>query len=233
MRMQRVGRRLCGLAATGVLVLAGCGGDDSEADRPASAPPIVPAELAATCARVTADADANLPVLCPPASRGPTPPREERLHVIHEDLDPDPCAYLAALEPDADGRRPFHMVLGARCDPLDLTVRGGRWAAEPLESLRLIVLPPLQSGKTPMEMSLLRPKLVRRLRVRGQPGLLLLADPPPPGGLHGGHDALVWNEGGRGYALSLHWPRGDRGEPPRTGDAGALLRLAAAMVPTP
>jgi hypothetical protein len=58
-------------------------------------------------------------------------------------------------------------------------------------------------GGRPVRLSVLR-----RIRVGGRPGLLLRAGPYPAGGLHGGHVVALWNDGGRGYVVSLHFEDG-------------------------
>jgi hypothetical protein len=190
-------------------------------------------------------AESRLPVLCPPPARAhaaegggsddPSGPRNRRLEVVHEDLDPDPCAYVVNVQqPDHDlaGARPAHVVLGGSCAGLPLGRPGTRWAVDPLASLRAVATPPLQSGQTPDQVTLRRPVVLRRLRVRGQPGMLLQFDARPPGGLHGGHVGLAWNEGGHGYLLSVHYATSPERRRPRADEVAALLRFAATLAPT-
>jgi hypothetical protein len=225
-----VPRRALALAV--VLALAGCGEEDG---RPSAQQPQLPRALAATCTRLAAES--RLPVLCPPpAARDPSGPRDRRLEVVHEDLDPDPCAYVVNVQqPDHDlaGARPAHVVLGGSCAGLPLGRPGTRWAVDPLASLRAVATPPLQSGQTPDQVTLRRPVVLRRLRVRGQPGMLLQFDARPPGGLHGGHVGLAWNEGGHGYLLSVHYATAPERRRPRAEEVTALRRFAASLRATP
>jgi hypothetical protein len=47
----------------------------------------------------------------------------------------------------------------------------------------------------------------------------------PDGGVHGGHLAVVWNQGQAGYALSTHFAEHSR----RSQRQAALLRAATTM----
>jgi hypothetical protein len=214
-----------------VLALGGCGEEDV---RQEAQQPQLPRALAATCATLARD---DVPVLCPPpAARDPSGPADRRLAVIHEDLDPDPCAYVVNVQqPDHDlaGERPAHVVLGGSCARLPLGRPGTRWAIDPLASLRAVATPPLQSGQTPDQVTLRRPLVLRRLTVRGQAGTLLQFDARPPGGLHGGHYGLAWNEDGHGYLLSVHWATPPERRAPRADEVAALTRFAASLRPTP
>ncbi len=70
--------------------------------------------------------------------------------------------------------------------------------------------------------------------MRGQRALVLTVAPfQRGGGVHGGHYALVWNQGGNGYAVSFHYPRADLGKPPRLREIRALTRAAESMRPLP
>ena len=213
------------LATLALLALAptGCGDDDEGAGQPE-----LPAGVTAACARVAGEA--RVAVLCPPAGDA----GEDGLAVVHEDLDPDPCAYVLNLQQpdhDAAGRSASHVVLGGSCAPLPLTAPGARWPIDPLKSLRAVATPPLQSGQTPDQVTLRRPMVLRAVRVRGQTGRLLQFDPRPPGGLHGGHYGLAWNEGGHGYLLSLHYETRDERRRPRADEVAALTRFAEGLRP--
>ena len=48
-------------------------------------------------------------------------------------------------------------------------------------------------------------RILRRATVRGRPALVLEAASYPPGGIHADHAIVVWNEGGRGHLVSLHF----------------------------
>jgi len=218
------------LAAVAVLaaLVAGCGGEDEPApvpERPASLAPQLPRALPAACARLAAGTD--IPVLCPPAARaGPA-----ALDLVQEDLDPEPCGYLTELLANPNrptGAAPSHVVFGGRCEPLPLDAGSGRWEVDPLISLRLVANPPLESGKQPR---IARPHVLGPFEVRGRKGLLLRSDPFPEGGFHGGAYAVVWNEGGAGYAVSLRFPRGERGEAPARAELAELRRFADSLSP--
>ena len=203
------------------LAVTACGNDDEGAEQPE-----LPAGLAAACGRVAGEA--RVPVLCPPSGDA----GEDGLAVVHEDLDPDPCAYVLNLQQpdhDAAGTVASHVVLGGSCAPRPLTAPGARWPIDPLKSLRAVATPPLQSGQTPDQVTLRRPAVLRAIRVRGQAGRLLHFDPRPPGGLHGGHYGLAWNEDGHGYLLSVHYETRDERRRPRPDEVAALTRFAAGL----
>ena len=207
------------------VLVAACGGDDEA--RPAR-PDVLGAEMPATIATVCTGiaGDSEVPVLCPPAGGSGGP-----LDVIHEDLDPEPCGYLINLEAPVDrrdGAAPSHAVIGGRCTPLPVDEPPGPWPAEPPESLRLVANPPLESGRQPR---VARPEVLRPIDVRGRQGLLMQSAPGTEGGFHGSHYELVWNEGGAGYTVSLHWPSGDRGAAPTRRQVELLLTLARSLEP--
>lgn len=206
----------------GLLALAGCGSAE-----PRTAPIRVPAEATAACERLAATETVR--VLCPPAGGSPAP----IVRLRHDDLDGDPCTYVAnleALDPDLEDRRPSHLLYGGTCAPLPLEAAAdGRWDIEPPVSLRLAGSPPLDPGGGPPRIT--RPHVVDRLEVRGQPGLLLRSDPFPEGGTNGSHYSLVWNEDGAGYQVSAHFATGDRGRDPRPDQREALLRFAEGLRP--
>jgi hypothetical protein len=185
----------------------------------------LPASIRTACHDVAAGA--RVRVLCPPAGGHPAP----LVRLVHDDLDADPCIYLTNLEAlgsDPGDARPYRIMLGGTCTPFRLVARNGRWAADPPTTLRIVGSPPVVPGSAPR---ITRPHVIRRLRVRGHPGLLMRSDPFPEGGLHGGHYELVWNERGAGYAVSAHWASGDRGLDPRPDQVRALLGLAGALRP--
>jgi hypothetical protein len=216
-------------AVIAAVLAAGCGGSDDE-PQPAPSPaasltPGLPAELSAACHRLVAGSD--ITVLCPPASAGGA----ATLDLVHEDLDPEPCGYLVELLANPrrpTGAAPSHVVFGGRCEPLPLGGHSGRWEVDPLISLRLVANPPLESGKQPR---IVQPHVLGPFAVRGHDGLLLRSDPFPEGGFHGGAYAVVWNERGAGYAVSLRFPRGERGQPPGRAELRELRRFAASLSP--
>ena len=216
---------------TAAAVAAGCGGDDPVTPPPRtteSLSPQLPPGLSQACTRVAAASE--IPVLCPRAGRRGG---SAVLDLIHEDLDPEPCGYLVELLANPNrptGAAPSHVVFGGRCEPLPLGGHGERWDVDPLISLRLVANPPLESGKQPR---IARPHVLGPFEVRGRKGLLLRSDPFPEGGFHGGAYAVVWNEAGAGYAVSLRFPRGERGETPGPAELAELRRFAASLSPVP
>jgi hypothetical protein len=201
------------------LALAGCG-----ADVPAVAPIRVPVDAAASC-RQSARTE-QVHVLCPPGGGSPAPV----VQLIHGDLDGDPCVFVQNLEtihPDPTDRRPSHVLYGSSCQPFTFGARpDGRWDTEPPLSLRLAGSPPLVLGQPPR---VALPHIVARVRVRGNPGLLLRADPFPEGGTNGSHYALAWNEDGVAHQVSAHYATGDRGLDPSPYQRQALFEFADSL----
>jgi hypothetical protein len=163
----------------------------------------------------------GLRVRCP----GPLPrARRWRARV----LDNRRCEYLVDINAMPSGRlAAYHVLAGGRCGAFSLAVTRGRWPARlsRYRDLRLIGLKGLRPGQTTFERVPL--SLLRRARVDGRPGLLLKAAPFPTGGVHGGHIAVVWNQGDAGYAISIHFlsnRRSSQGE-----RRAAVLRAAQAM----
>ena len=68
---------------------------------------------------------------------------------------------------------------------------------------------------------------MRRTTVGRAPALLLRVADYPDGGVHGGHLALVWNQDGSGYTLSLHFADRSRRTPGER--ETALLETARTM----
>lgn len=216
-------------AAAGLVGLAYGPGEPASLAAPDTEPPPgfsdAPAALAAACERTAQDSIPSLKVLCP--ARVPT--ASGALVVRHGDLEGGRCAFLVDVGSRRPPRRgPFHILFGGVCRQLPLATRAGRWPARRVgENLRLVAhgtsVPGQDAGRV------VRPELVRRTQVRGQRALLLRAEPYPDGGLHGGHYALVWNEGGSGYAASLHFARGDRGRAPAEQEAAELEGFVDSM----
>jgi N-acetylneuraminic acid mutarotase len=191
-------------------------------------------EVAAAC-RQAADAN-DMEVRCPawlPGSRtydgGPS------YVVEHEDFSGDRCAQLTELlnlRHEAGGEHPFHVWVGARCGRFPLRGLGGRWPPSPNERdyLSLVLEAPELPGRE-REAQLVGPRIVGSARVNGYRALVLAVDPFPGGGLHGGHYAIVWNDGASGYVLSLHYNRGDEGEQPTARHVRTLIRAAESMGP--
>lgn len=201
--------------------------------------PLVPADvgrdLAATCEAIDAPLTA---IRCPawlaaPARRDGGP----AFHVGNRDIDGSACGYLTELHlrtaaPGAKpstGRYPFHVWFGGRCRPFPLDVRDGQWPPEPDRTsyLGLVGVVPATPGRPRQRLA--RPRVVALTSARGRRALVLAVEPFPRGGLHGGHYAIVWNEGGDGYALSIHGVGGDRGLDPTPREIRILTRAAASM----
>ena len=202
--------------------------------------PLVPADvgrdLTATCQAIEAPRTA---VRCPawlpaPARRDGAP----AFHVGNRDIDGSACGYLTELHlrsapPGATpsgGRYPFHVWFGGRCEPFPIDADAGRWPPVPDRTsyLGLVGVAPATAGGRPGG-RLVRPRVVAVTSVRGHTALVLAVAPFPRGGLHGGHYAIVWNEGGAGYALSFHGIGGDRGLDPTPREVRLLTRAAASM----
>jgi hypothetical protein len=190
-------------------------------------------ELAKSCGLIEATAVVRCPTWLPaPPSRDGRP----AFHVAKADFDGSDCAYLTELHHlrvDDFAVHPYHVWFGGRCRPFDLRRTRGRWPPRPnpRDYLALVVSAPEQPGqRRPPGLS--RPRIVGTTSVRGGRALVLAVDPFPRGGLHGGHYVLVFNQGGDGYMVSLHYPGGDRGRPPTLAQLRALTRSAASMRPT-
>ncbi len=199
-----------------VIGLTGCGGSatgkhtkTSGTGPPRSATVTLqptPTTITIACRRLAASR--MLPVLCP--TRLP----EGRWLVNHRTLRGGRCAYLLDLDTRPLGQSiPFHALAGGRCGPWPLTTRGGRWPTRaPVSSdLGLIGAKPLRPGQpsttapTPVP-----PRVLRRIDVDGHRGLVLQEAAYPNGGVHGGHLAVIWNQDGNGYVLSLHFTESPR-----------------------
>jgi hypothetical protein len=227
-----------GLGGGRVFVWGGCcAGSRQLADGAIYRPgPLVPADvgrdLAATCRAIDAP---RTVVRCP--TWLPAPPRRDgaaAFTAANRDFDGSACGYLTELHirSGASAGYPFHVWFGGRCRPFSLRVRAGRWPARPRQAgyLALVSPAPATPGRSPAD-PLVRPRVVAATSVRGRRALVLAVAPYPRGGLHGGHYAIVWNEGGDGYAISLHQLGGDHGKDPSPHQIRVLTRAAAAMGP--
>jgi len=193
------------------VVVAGCGGHaasrqtaatGTNAQRsPSATLHAAPAPVATAC-RVLARSRA-LAVLCP--MRLP----KGRWAVSHRTLRNGRCAYLLDLNTRPFGQNiPFHELAGGRCGQWPLTTRSGRWPADSAlaDDLGLIGAKPLRPGQPSVTIPTpVRPRVLRRIEIAGHHGLLLQEAGYPSGGVHGGHIAAIWNQGGDGYVLSLHF----------------------------
>jgi hypothetical protein len=157
------------------------------------------------------------------ADRQPLPcPRElpsaslRALKVSSDDKRPGRCQSLLDIESTAPGAfRPFHLLFGTRCRPFPLTTADSVWPralAQVLpDDLGLIGFTAEIPGRPRLGGKPVRLKVLRRTSVAGRRALLMRVAPYPAGGLHGGHVVALWNDGGRGYVVSLHFQ--DDGHP--------------------
>lgn len=206
------------------IMIAGCGGDEaptsSAANRAKQALYPTPQRVLHHCRALAAPR--QVAVLCPRQ----LPPG--RWIVAHQSMEPGRCAYL--LDLDTNPRTsPFHTLVGGRCDEWTLRIRPGRWPVKvPMaDGLSLVGQTALKPGQTWRDQQYVRPRVVRRVRVAGHPGLLLAIAPYPDGGLHGGHLVAIWNQNDSGYALSVHHESND-GTMASDREA-TILRLADGM----
>lgn len=224
------------LAAVALTALAGCGGGRAPSTstdatvtsgEPASTSAV---QLAATPRAVVRRcralaASRRVAVLCP--DRLP----EARWTVSHQTLRSGPCAYLLDLNaqptarPDPPGEV-FHVLAGGRCGEFPLRTANARWPADTalLNDLGLVGAKALAPGQSWDDQQRVALGVRRRTRVAGHPALLLGVEGYPDGGVHGGHLAAVWNQGGGGYAVTLHFAPDAR----RTAAQQEAVVLAAA-----
>jgi hypothetical protein len=112
----------------------------------------------------------------------------------------------AGFPADDDG----HLIFGGQRPTFSLRGTIGQAWPRPGERLpvqqlgipRLRTIP-LQGGGTFVQQR--PPRVVAHVTVRAHPGLVLAAAPYPLGGIMGGHVLVLWNEGGHGYLVSLHY----------------------------
>jgi hypothetical protein len=95
-----------------------------------------------------------------------------------------------------------HIILGGERRPFSLSGRrGARWPRRG------------QAKPDPGSGFVGRIHVVRRSTVGSDPALVVRTMPYPAGGIHGGHVVVLWNHGGHGYFVSLHFaglPRAER-----------------------
>lgn len=68
----------------------------------------------------------------------------------------------------------------------------------------------LKPGEGAEDLKRKRVSAVRSATVKQQPALLLEPAGYPTGGIHGGHLAVIWNQEGNAYALSMHFAEDNR-----------------------
>lgn len=211
--------------------LAGCGGDG----RPGSATGregatrssdvrLVrpPEEVVRRCAALAPRR--AIPVLCPTRL-----PRAD-WYVRYQTLRGGRSEYLTNLDTKPAGSGdPFHVLAGGRRGRFSLKVIRGSWPlnADLPRGLGLVGAKPLKPGQRHDEQRAVRLKVLRSVKVAGHPGLLLKVADYPDGGVHGGHMAVVWNQGRDGYVLSLHFA--ERSLRKRTEQDAVLLGAVTAM----
>lgn len=232
--MRRVARHRA-LAIVVLLVgVAGCGGGratdartaatDRSGPSSAQAPlQPLPASVATACRALARSRTVR--VLCP--TRLPT----GRWVVYHRTLRNGSCAYLLDLNTRPFGQNvPFHSLAGGRCSPWPLTTARGHWPADPrlANDLGLVGAKPLQPGQARSTIpTAVPPRVLRRIRVGTHLGLLLQGATYPNGGVHGGHVAVIWNQGDSGYVLSLHFT--EQPHAPTSGHQQIVVDAADAM----
>jgi hypothetical protein len=173
-------------AATLALVALACCGQGARAAAipMGPAPPIVPR----FCARVAP----RVAVLCP--ARWPHRPRS---HVEDgRDLTrPGFPGYLGTFnDPGFRTADLGHVILGGERRAFSLLGRPG--AIWPLRG---------QPKPDPDSGFVGRIHVVRHATVGSDPALLVRPRRYPAGGIHGGHVVVLWNHGGHGYFVSLHF----------------------------
>jgi hypothetical protein len=233
-------RRHVVMAVIVVGTAAGCGGGDSGAAKtsPArtAAPPTpteqlprVPRLVVQRCAALAPRRD--IPVLCP--TRLP----KARWFVRYQTLADGRLEYLTDLETKPQGSGdPFHVLVGGRRGRFSLkTTTDGEWPVDaPVPSPTCCATTPrdldligARQGKQPDTWEPVRLKLRRRTTVARHAALLLMAAGYPDGGIHGGHLAVVWNQGDDGYVLSMHFAEHNKRAPSE--QEAVLLQAAAGM----
>ena len=228
------------LAALVLAALTGCAGSDrsppgppgpERAERRVERLPARLAGLERLCTQATSYTvvAVHCPSWLPPGAWGGRAFRKGRCDYLF-DINSRPLPRSASTErrePFEVGD-PYHVFVGGRCGSFSLRAENGRWPvrARRVRDLGLIGSRSLQPGQRRRYPLPERLRVLRRTEVSGDPALLLLAEQFPDGGVHGGHIAAVWNQGGAGYALSVHFDD--------EGTAGArrqriVLRAAASM----
>jgi hypothetical protein len=141
------------------------------------------------------------------------------------DLARGPGALLSFADVRVEGEG-GHLLLGERAARYDLRGRAGepfvRRGPDPLQVPSRLRTQDVPGGGRYVVESPAR--ILRRALVRGHPALVLAAPPYPPGGIHGDHVIVIWNERGRGHLVSLHFR--DEEDPTRYDQAD---RVAAAL----
>jgi hypothetical protein len=205
---------------------AGCGSDaGSRSAAPRAAESLVALSRAAV-ERCSALAPRRaIPVLCP------TRLTPGRWRVRYQTLRSGRREYLCNLETTPAGSgAAFHVLAGGRSRPFSLSsTASGGWPRDPRlpRDLGLIGSESRKRGQRSLRERRIRPRLIRRTTVSTHSALLLRVADYPDGGVHGGHLAVVWNQGEAGYALSIHFSERDRHSPSER--EAVLLEVAGSM----
>jgi hypothetical protein len=203
------------LIAAGTAIGCGGGGDARTAKRdttrgaaptPATQVVAIPRAALRRCAALAPRRD--IPVLCP--TRLPSARWFDRYQTLAEGR----SQYLTDLQtrPEGSGAA-FHVLAGGRRGRFPLTTtQDGKWPVDTPPPSRSCCAAPgdlgligARPGKEHGTFAPVRLKLLRRTTVDGRPALLLRVAGYPNGGVHGGHLAIVWNQGDNGYTLSMHF----------------------------
>jgi hypothetical protein len=208
---------------------AGCASGDGSDTRtrpaPRAAETLIPLSRAAVqrCSALASRRD--IPVLCP------THLTAGRWHVRYQTLRRGRREYLCNLETTPAGSGDaFHVLAGGRSSPFSLrTTASGEWPRNPRlpRDLGLIGSERRKPGQRSRPERWIRLRLSRRATVATHPALVLRVAEYPDGGVHGGHLAVVWNQGDAGYALSIHFAERNRHSP--TEREALLLQAAGSM----
>ena len=185
-----MGRRgAAAVAASMALAASGCGGS-SDAPAP-SVEPIPLAESPAEVREGCAAARSPVPVLCPQEW-----PQLDDSRPELQDLSRRDSYLLSFNDPAFQTADVAHVLAGGQSPELSVTGRrGARWPGAPALGL-------VAGGR-----------VVGAGIVAGGPALVVRMPRYPRGGVHGGHVVAVWNSGGHGYTVSLHfagYPLADR-----------------------
>jgi hypothetical protein len=210
------GRRALPAVLAAALVAGGCGGAAEQPAKPVERLALVAAPGAWRDACRAAAARFAGTVLCPARLPAAAPGRL-RPFALEFGARPEAherCAWqvsmqIAGFERARGGA--FHVLASGQCRPLSLDAARGRWPADPAgveRRLGLVGSGPLRPGERGARFRPVRPRLLGRAAVRGHPAVVVAYGAYPASGtVHGGHQALVWNERGSGHAVSAHFAR--------------------------
>ncbi|MCW2985206.1 MAG: hypothetical protein JWR63_2776 [Conexibacter sp.] len=159
--------------------------------------------------------------------------------IRYRSLTDGPSAYLVDYETRGSSKpagAAFHVLAGGRTPVFDLaTTRAGTWPvrADPPSATCCntrptdLALVGARRGRHRGFWYPVRLRSLRRTTLAGHPALVAQAAGFPNGGIHGGHLVVLWNQGGAGYVLSMHFMKPD--DLTATQRQGALVAAATAM----